>query len=294
VEQRPLANLEWRVGERLKTERWDKHLFLLFGCSVVSESATPWTVARQASLSFTISRSLLKLKSIESMMPSNHLLLLPSIFPSIGSNIMRTFAVKEREVGWRLARGVELNMMVKWVIGEKSWRIEEKRKNHWSMSMTDERKWVGACDQRQVLLFYKGTEISSRKKLGQRWAGRTTAAAQAPCWVTWVPEAQESAVKLKVTFPELFDLQTHPAGWEVGGRICGGNRHWEMKGQRSKDPDQWADRLRSASVRLSLPEWGPYERFLQAVWLETHHPTLLNFCLSVHKMLILMASPSLG
>ena len=49
--------------------------------------ATPWTAAHQASLSFPISRSLLKL--IESVMPSNHLilchplLLLPSIFPSI-------------------------------------------------------------------------------------------------------------------------------------------------------------------------------------------------------------------
>src|SRR5574340_458752 len=51
--------------------------------------ATPWTAARQASLSITNSRSLLKLLSIESVMPSNHLilccplLLLPSIFPSI-------------------------------------------------------------------------------------------------------------------------------------------------------------------------------------------------------------------
>ena len=45
---------------------------------------TPWTSANQASLSFTISQSLLKLMSIESMMPSNHLILcLPSIFPSI-------------------------------------------------------------------------------------------------------------------------------------------------------------------------------------------------------------------
>ena len=50
---------------------------------------TPWTAARQASLSFTISWSLLKLMSIESVMPSNHLvlchplLLLPSIFPRI-------------------------------------------------------------------------------------------------------------------------------------------------------------------------------------------------------------------
>ena len=51
--------------------------------------ATPWTAARQASLSFTISKSLLYLMSIESVTPSNHLilccplLLLPSIFPSI-------------------------------------------------------------------------------------------------------------------------------------------------------------------------------------------------------------------
>ena len=51
---------------------------------------TPWTAVRQASLSITNSRSLLKLLSIESVMPSNHLilchplLLLPSIFPSIG------------------------------------------------------------------------------------------------------------------------------------------------------------------------------------------------------------------
>ena len=51
--------------------------------------ATPWTAALQASLSITSSRSLRKLMSIESVMPSNHfilcrpLLLLPSIFPSI-------------------------------------------------------------------------------------------------------------------------------------------------------------------------------------------------------------------
>ena len=50
---------------------------------------TPWTAARQASLSFTISQSLLKLMSIESVIPSHHLivccplLILPSILPSI-------------------------------------------------------------------------------------------------------------------------------------------------------------------------------------------------------------------
>ena len=61
--------------------------------SSVAESyptlSTPWTAACQASLSITNSHSLLKLMSIESVMPSNHLilwrplLLLPSIFPSI-------------------------------------------------------------------------------------------------------------------------------------------------------------------------------------------------------------------
>ena len=58
--------------------------------SCVQLFETPWTATCQASLSFTISWSLLKLMSIESVMPSNHLilchplLLLPSIFPSTG------------------------------------------------------------------------------------------------------------------------------------------------------------------------------------------------------------------
>ena len=57
--------------------------------SLIRLLATPWTTARQASLSITSSQSLLKLKSIESVMPSNHLILChpvllpPSIFPSI-------------------------------------------------------------------------------------------------------------------------------------------------------------------------------------------------------------------
>ena len=55
--------------------------------SCVQLFTNPWTAARQASLSFTNSQSLLKLMSIELVMPSNHLilcrpLLLPSIFPS--------------------------------------------------------------------------------------------------------------------------------------------------------------------------------------------------------------------
>ena len=63
--------------------------------------ATPWTEAHQASLSITNSRSLLKLMSIQSVMPSNHLilcrplLLLPSIFPSI-----RAFSKESVRIMW--------------------------------------------------------------------------------------------------------------------------------------------------------------------------------------------------
>ena len=64
-------------------------LIVVQSLSHVRLFVTPWTASCQASLSFTISQSLLKLMSIESVMPSNHLvlycplLLLPSIFSSI-------------------------------------------------------------------------------------------------------------------------------------------------------------------------------------------------------------------
>ena len=64
-------------------------LLLLLSHWVVSDFATPWTAGHQASLSFTIYWSLLKLMSIESVVLSSHLvlccplLLLPSVFPSI-------------------------------------------------------------------------------------------------------------------------------------------------------------------------------------------------------------------
>ena len=50
-----------------------KNNSVLFSCSVASKSVTPWTAAHQASLSMTNSQSLLKLMSIELVMPSNHL-----------------------------------------------------------------------------------------------------------------------------------------------------------------------------------------------------------------------------
>ena len=74
-------------NNRIK-EMWSLSL-LLFSFSVVSDSLRHHAPAHQASLSFTLSRNLLKLMSIEWVMLSNHLILccplflLPSIFPSI-------------------------------------------------------------------------------------------------------------------------------------------------------------------------------------------------------------------
>ena len=75
--------IKWKV-----LKWWDSSV--QFSCSVVSRSVWfAWTVARQVSLSITNSQSLLKLMSIESVMPFNHLILChplllpPSIFPSI-------------------------------------------------------------------------------------------------------------------------------------------------------------------------------------------------------------------
>ena len=62
--------------------------FVVQSLSHVRLFGTPWTTACQASLSFTISQSLLKLMSIESVKPSNHLILCcPLLLPSIFANI---------------------------------------------------------------------------------------------------------------------------------------------------------------------------------------------------------------
>ena len=72
----------------------------------MSDSVTPWTAACQASLCITNSWSLLKLMSIESVMPGNHLilccplLLLPSIFPASGSfQMSQLFASGGQSIG---------------------------------------------------------------------------------------------------------------------------------------------------------------------------------------------------
>ena len=100
--------------------------------SLVQLFATPWTAALQASLSITNSWSLLKLMSIELVMPSNHLILchplvlLPSIFPSI-----RVFSN-------------ELVLLIRWpkymglgvVKKSKTWAIKTKLGRYYEWSST--------------------------------------------------------------------------------------------------------------------------------------------------------------
>ena len=81
-------------------------LLLLFSCPVMSDSATPWTAACQASLSFIISQSLPKFMSIALVMPSSYLilwcplLLLPSILPSIrGFPVSQLFTSDDQNTG---------------------------------------------------------------------------------------------------------------------------------------------------------------------------------------------------
>ena len=78
-----------RVSPEMNKKMYPVRQVVVQSWSCVWFFATPWTAGPQASLSFTVSRSVLKLTSIESVMPSSHLtlcrplLLPPSIFPSI-------------------------------------------------------------------------------------------------------------------------------------------------------------------------------------------------------------------
>ena len=72
--------MSWQNAESFQdteTTLYDSIMLLWFSQSVVSDSVTPWTAARQASLSITNSQGLLKLMSIQSVMPSNHPLPFP-------------------------------------------------------------------------------------------------------------------------------------------------------------------------------------------------------------------------
>ena len=88
------------LGRTLQRNRTNRLCVCLsFSRSAASESVTPWTIACQASLSFTNSGSLLRLMSTESVMPSNHLVLCHPLllrlqsFPASGSFPMKNDAL---------------------------------------------------------------------------------------------------------------------------------------------------------------------------------------------------------
>ena len=97
MDLRDILNLNWKTTRSLSVWIYVclTHSVQLLSC--VWLYVTPWTAACQASLSITNSRSLLKLMSIESVMPSNHfilcrpLLLPPIIFPASPSLPMSQF-----------------------------------------------------------------------------------------------------------------------------------------------------------------------------------------------------------
>ena len=90
----------------VKSYSYSRESFLYFQFSPVAQSrptlfVTPWTAARQASLSITNSRSWLKLMSIESVMSSNHLILCyPLLLPSIFHNIRVFFKESVLDIRW--------------------------------------------------------------------------------------------------------------------------------------------------------------------------------------------------
>ena len=154
-------------------------LFILFQIfAVVTQSlscvwllVTPWTAARQASLSFTISQNLLELMSIELMMSSNHLifcrphLLLPSIFPSI-----RVFS-NELALHIRCIWMWELDYKESWVA--KNWCF-------WTVVL--EKTLESPLDCKQIQ--------PAHPKGDQSWVfiGRTDAEAETP--ILWPPDAK--------------------------------------------------------------------------------------------------------
>jgi len=110
----PMNSGAWQAtvhgGHKISQIRLSNSVSSVQLLSCVRLFATPWTAASQDSLSVTNSWSLLKLMSIESVMPSNHLilcrplLLLPSIFPSI-----RVFS-NESSSSYQVAKVLEFQL----------------------------------------------------------------------------------------------------------------------------------------------------------------------------------------
>ena len=100
------------------------HLLLSFSCSVMSDSATRWTPAHQASLSFIISQSLLKSMSIESVMLSNHLILCTP-FSFCLQSFLGSGSSPESAFSYQVARVLELqHQSFQWIFRIDFFRID--------------------------------------------------------------------------------------------------------------------------------------------------------------------------
>ena len=93
VEGRGMEEWGREEGDSEAEEAWAVAVIAVQSLSRVRLFATPWTAAHQASPSFTISQSLLKLRSTESVMPSNYLIFVPF------SSCLQSFPAS-REISW--------------------------------------------------------------------------------------------------------------------------------------------------------------------------------------------------
>ena len=127
--RKTLTCLRWPINVNKNV---NEHLLFAVGLvqfshPVVSNSVTPWTAPHQASLSITNSQSLLKLKSIKLVMPSNHLilchplLLLPSIFPRIRVFSNESVLCIRWPKCWSLSFSISLSSEYSWL---SSFRID--------------------------------------------------------------------------------------------------------------------------------------------------------------------------
>ena len=158
----------------------------LFSHSVVSDSVTPWTVACQATLSFTISHSLPKLMPTESMMPSNHLILChPLLLPSL------ILFIKCRTTGAEapILCPPDTNS---WLIGKdpdagKNWRQKEK--------------WVAEDEMVGWHHQFKGRELRETVKDREAWHaavhGVTKSWTPLSNWTTNTHEKWSALIKIK-------------------------------------------------------------------------------------------------
>ena len=183
--------LAWEAGGLTSGGR-DTSDIVVQSLSHVWVFVTPWTAACQAFLSFTISRSLLKLMSIQSVMPSNHLilcrplLLLPQSFPASGSFPMsRLFPSSGQSTGDSASASVLAVSIQGWFPFELTAQISlqskglssllQHRSTKASTQMPDIEKingaWVAKCVGIQILYLLQkpGPHCQHCEKLHRKW-----------------------------------------------------------------------------------------------------------------------------